>query len=436
MDISNLVYIATGRDLSYFSVKGCEEKIMNIWLFNHYAVPPSLYPLARPYHFANYLQKKGHKVTIFAASSVHLSDTNLITDGKFMKAQKIDNIRYVFLKARNYEGNGIQRILNFFDYTIQLFLQTGKFNKPDVIMATSVHPLTCVAGILLAKKYRCRCVIEIADLWPLTLVEYGAISEKNVITKILYGLEHWIYKKADAVLFTMRGGKQYISNQGWAKDVSLDKIFYINNGVDLEKYYQQKEEQKYLDVDLDRPDTFKVLYTGSMGKANAMYDILNAAELLKNRPDIQFLLFGGGYLEEELKEFCEQKELTNVMFKGKVDKKYIPNILSKGNLNIMTGISDRVSEYGLSMNKMFDYMASGRPTISNIQTQFDILEENRCGTTIEAGSAEKLAEAIVKFYEMDAASYKIYCENAEKAVKQYDFRYLTDELEEILLAER
>lgn len=129
---------------------------MNIWLFNHYAVPPSLYPLARPYHFANFLQQKGHKVTIFAASSVHLSDENLITDGSPMKARKIDGIRYVFLKARNYEGNGLKRILNFFDYTIRLFTQTGKFNEPDVIMATSVHPLTCVAGILLARKYRDR----------------------------------------------------------------------------------------------------------------------------------------------------------------------------------------------------------------------------------------------------------------------------------------
>ena len=297
---------------------------MNIWLFNHYAVPPSLYPLARPYHFARYLQKKGHKVTIFAASSVHLSDENLITDGRNVSARRIDGIRYVFLKARNYEGNGIRRILNFFDYTFRLFTQTGRFNRPDVIMATSVHPLTCVAGILLAKKYRCRCVVEIADLWPLTLVEYGAIKERQLITKLLYGLEHWIYQKADAVLFTMYGGKQYIVDQGWDGDVSLDKIFYINNGVDLSAYRRQEQEEQYPDADLDRTDTFKVLYTGSMGKANAMYDILDAADRLKDREDIQFLLFGGGYLEEELKEYCRKKQITNVVFKGKVDKKYIP----------------------------------------------------------------------------------------------------------------
>lgn len=405
---------------------------MNIWLFNHYAVPPSLYPLARPFHFANHLQKKGHTVTIFAASSVHLSDQNLITDGSQMKAKKIDGIRYVFLKARNYEGNGVQRILNFFDYTIRLFTHTRKFRKPDVIMATSVHPLTCVAGILLAKKYKCRCVVEIADLWPLTLVEYGAIKDDHPVTKALYVLEHWIYKKADAVLFTMCGGKQYIKDHGWQKDVALNKIFYINNGVDLEAYRRQEATEIFRDEDLEKTDTFKVMYTGSMGTANAMYDILDAAERLKEKSDIQFILFGGGYLEDKLRKHCQEKQLTNVLFKGKVDKKYIPNILSKGNLNIMTGLSDRVSEYGLSMNKMFDYMASGKPTISNIQTQFDILEENRCGVTIGAGSADEMAKAVLRFYEMEQTEYKTYCENAKEAVKQYDFKYLTDELEKIL----
>jgi glycosyltransferase involved in cell wall biosynthesis len=407
---------------------------MNIWLFNHYAVPPNLYPLARPWHFARHLQKKGHKVTIFAASSVHLSDQNLITDGSPMKAQKIDGIRYVFLKARNYEGNGLQRILNFFDYTLRLFTQTGKFNKPDVIMATSVHPLTCVAGILLAKKYHCRCVVEIADLWPLTLVEYGAIKEEQLVTRILYRMEHWIYKNADAIVFTMKGGKKYIQDMKWEKDVSLDKVHYINNGVDLEVYHRQEQENVYLDEDLDRTDTFKIMYTGSMGVANCMYDILNAAELVKDKADIRFLLFGGGYLEQELKEYCRKKGLTNVIFKGKVDKKYIPFILSKGNVNIMTGEDGRVFGYGLSLNKMFDYMASGKPIISNIQTQFDILAETGCGVTTEDKSPESLAVAILQFYDMSEEELKEYSVNAKKAVRQYDFESLTNELEQVLEA--
>lgn len=407
---------------------------MNIWLFNHYAVPPNLYPLARPYYFARHLQEKGHKVTIFAASSVHLSDENLIKDHRSMKAQRIDGLRYVFLRARSYEGNGLQRILNFFDYTLRLFTQTRKFNKPDVIMATSVHPLTCAAGILLARKYHCKCVVEIADLWPLTLVEYGAIKDRQLVTKALYRLEHWIYKKADAIVFTMKGGKQYIKDQNWDGDISLDKIYDINNGVDLPAYRKQQLEDVYSDEDLEKENTFKVIYTGSMGVANSMYDILDAAERLKEKDDIRFLLFGGGYLEEDLKEYCRKKGLTNVLFKGKVDKKYIPNILSKGNLNIMTGDDSKVFRYGLSLNKMFDYIASGKPTISNIQTEFDLLEENQCGKTTASRSPEDLAAAILEFYEMDREQMDIYCKNAERTIQEYDFAYLTEKLEQLLEA--
>lgn len=407
---------------------------MNIWLFNHYAVPPSLYPLARPYYFARHLQEKGHKVTIFAASSVHLSDENLIKDHRSMKAQRIDGLRYVFLRARNYEGNGLQRILNFFDYTLRLFTQTRKFNKPDVILATSVHPLTCAAGILLARKYHCKCVVEIADLWPLTLVEYGAIKDRQLVTKALYRLEHWIYKKADAIVFTMKGGKQYIKDQNWDGDISLDKIYDINNGVDLPAYRKQQAEDVYSDEDLEKENTFKVIYTGSMGVANSMYDILDAAEQLKEKDDIRFLLFGGGYLEEDLKEYCRKKGLANVLFKGKVDKKYIPNILSKGNLNIMTGDDSKVFRYGLSLNKMFDYIASGKPTISNIQTEFDLLEENQCGKTTASRSPEDLAAAILEFYEMDREQMDVYCKNAERTIQEYDFAYLTEKLEQLLEA--
>ncbi len=405
---------------------------MNIWFFNHYAVPTSLYPLARPYHFANHLQKRGHRVTIFAASSVHLSNQNLITDRKSMRAKRVDGVRYVFLRARNYQGNGLERVLNFLDYTFHLFTQTGKFNRPDVILATSVHPLACVAGILLARKYRCRCVVEIADLWPLTLVEYGALKEGQLITRTLYRLEHWIYKNADAVIFTMQGGRQYVKDMGWASDVNLDKIYYINNGVDLSLYHKQEQKDFLPDEDLDRTDTFKVMYTGSMGVANSVYDLLDAAKLLEEYPDIQFFLYGGGYQEEELKRYREKHKIMNVHFKGRVNKKYIPGILARGDLNLLTGPSDRVSEYGMSMNKMFDYLASGKPTVSNIRTRNDIFVDNGCGVTVEAGSAKKLADAVLNFYKMNEEAYESYCANARETVKKYDFVHLAEKLEMIL----
>jgi len=89
----------------------------------------------------------------------------------------------------------------------------------------------------------------------------------------------------------------------------------------------------------------------------------------------------------------------------------------------------------MSMNKMFDYMASGHPTLSNIQTRNDIFVDNHCGMTIEAGSPQAMADGILKFAQMDPTEYETYCHNATETVKEYDFGYLTDRLEEILKKE-
>ena len=77
-------------------------------------------------------------------------------------------------------------------------------------------------------------------------------------------------------------------------------------------------------------------------------------------------------------------------------------------------------------------MASGHPTLSNIQTRNDIFVDNYCGMTIEAGSPQAMADGILKFAQMDPAEYETYCRNATETVKEYDFGYLTDRLEEIL----
>ncbi len=412
-----------------------KNKVPSIWLFNHYAVPPRFYPLARPYNFAKYLLENGYNVNIFAASKVHNSDVNLITGNEKLRNEIIDNINYIYLRTNDYSGNGLARIINMIQYTIGLFKVTKKFIQPDVIIATSVHPLTCVAGIRLAKKLKCKCIIEIADLWPLGLIEFGLLKKQSLVAKLLYKLERWIYKNADSIIFTMEGGKDYIIDNGWEKKgVDLAKINYINNGIDIDIYNKQKSEYIYTDSDLDDKNIFKILYTGSLGKANSLNYLVEAAKILNSKgySNIKFIVFGAGYMKKELEKFCEDNNLRNVIFKGKVDKKFIPNILSKSNLNIFTGQPFDLYKYGLSLNKMFDYMAAGKPIISNIKCGHDNLEKYHCGVTVDGGSAEILAAGILNFYNMSSDEYDKYCENALNAAKEFDFKNLTKKLVRVI----
>ena len=142
-------------------------------------MPPKYYPLASQANFAKYLLRMGHKVTIFAASTVHNSEINLITDGKPYRQETVDGVNYVYIKCKDYQGSGLKRVYNICEFAWKLPGVCKHFPKPDAIVATSMPPTSCAMGIRLARKYGCRGIAEIADLWPESIVAYGIAGPKN-----------------------------------------------------------------------------------------------------------------------------------------------------------------------------------------------------------------------------------------------------------------
>lgn len=403
-----------------------------IWILNHYAMPPQLGPMVRHYKFGAQLVKRGYNVRVFTSSKIHNTSINVINDSRLLIEKEYGQVPFVFIRTRDYFGNGMDRIKGMIEYAFRLVrvVRKSNFEEPDVIYASSAHPLTWLSGYILAKRYNAKFVAETRDLWPETLVAMGRVKRNSIPAKLLYSLEKFIYKKADKLVFTFPGGKDYVASIG----LDTSKVRYINNGVDLEEFNRNKDKYVYSDVDLDQSNVFKVVYTGSMGQANALRYLIEAAEIVQDRGvnDIRFLLFGDGYQRSELEEYVREKRLTHVMFKGKVEKKNIPGILSKSNLNVFNGQPIYLYKYGLSLNKMFEYFASGKPTISNIECGYDLLDLHQCGITVKGGSAEALADGILAFYNMPKSEYDAYCHNALRAAKEYDFRVLTNKLEEVL----
>lgn len=407
---------------------------MKVWMLNHYGLPPKYHPISRTYNFGQCLLEDGYDVTIMTASTIHHTDVNLVEKGKKYKTENVDGLKYVYMRAPDYQGNGIKRILNMCGYYRSLKKNWKKFGRPDVIVASSVHLLTCMAGIQIARKVNCRCIVEIADLWPLTLIEFGRIKEKSILAKVLYKLEYWVYKNADELIFTFEGGRDYVRNKGWDKKVNPDKIHYINNGLILSRYEKQMEEKRLEDVHLDNPDLFKVVYTGSIGDANALEYLIEAAETAKNKgvPDMVFLLWGDGPNKKKFQDYCDEHGLDNVIFKGKVKKEMVAGILSRSDVNVLMGHPYPLYQYGISMNKLFDYMASGKPVVSNIKCGYDILERNQCGMTVDGKKENAIFEALMQFHDMSREEYDVWCNRAKEAVKEFDFHNLTKKLEKII----
>lgn len=411
---------------------------MKIWLINQYNMPPEYGHLNRHFNFGKYLKRMGHEPTVFVGSFLHNTKIQMIEDDLLIRRYENADYPYYFIKTSDYSSSKLKRIYAMYEFYKNLLKSVKSFDKPDAILGSSAHPLAAVAAIKLARKFGCQSVVEVRDLWPESFVAYGIVSRKNPLLRLLYTGERWIYKNADKLVFTMEGGKDYIIEQGWNADqggsIDINKVYHINNGVDLEVFNYNKENYQFEDEDLENSTTFKVIYTGSIRLVNNVKSIVDAAfEIKKLGMDrIKFLIYGDGSDRSTLEQYCKENDIDNVVFKGFVDKKYIPYILSKSDLNIIHFEQNKIKKYGASLNKMFEYFASGKPTLSDCEFGYDLINKYKCGVVIDNADAKRMAKEIIKIKELEVAQYSVLCANALSAAKDYDFVNLSNNLVEIL----
>lgn len=243
-------------------------------------------------------------------------------------------------------------------------------------------------------------------------------------------MEHKSYREADGIIFSFQGGRDYIIDKGWSKetggDVDTSDIGYLNNGVDLESVDEQKDKWILDDPDLDT-DKFKVVYLGSISAFNGLDVLVETARELQEQKvqDVLFLVYGCGNQEEQLKNMAKDYDLNNIKFKGPLDKKYAMNLLSRSNLNLFTFVNTPLLKYGVSPNKLFMYFASGKPVLSMIKPMYDLVQEKKCGISVENDS-KIVADAVMKFRTMKNEQYQMYCENARKTAIEYDYKNLVN----------
>lgn len=412
------------------------EKVNNVWFFNHYSQPIKYYPHERTFRYAEHLQSIGINSTIFCASTIHNTKVNLIEKNKPYIIEYDHNVKHIILKTRDYSGNGFKRILNMFDYVRGIKKIFKKLSKPNLIVATSVHPLACFIGIKVAKKLKIPCYIEIADLWPESFVAYGIVKKNNPLLRLLYLGEKWLYKKADKIFFTMEGGKDYIKDKKWDQQsggpVNLNKVHHINNGVQLEAFVSNIEKFSFSDDDLDS-SKFKVIYTGSIGRANNVLKIVETAQLIqKIDSNIMFIIYGVGEERGELEKYIIDNDIKNIKFKGVIEKIYIPYILSKSSVNIFHLSQNSILKYGVSLNKLFEYFASGKPILSDCESGYDIIKKYNAGIVVDQATPKQWADAIIKIKGLGEKEYTILCNNSLKAALDYDYKKLAARFEMII----
>jgi glycosyltransferase involved in cell wall biosynthesis len=412
---------------------------VNIWIVNHYATPPDTPGSTRHYDFARELIKHGHQVTIIASGFNHRTrKEERLTGKQKFRREDIGGIEFIWIKTLPYyKGNDWRRATNMLSYTFLVIPLGLKLkNKPDVVLASSPHPFAGLAGYTFAKIRRARLIFEVRDLWPQTLVKIGGYSSKHPIVVLLGALEKFLYRRASSIVVLHPKALNYINELG----IPVEKITYIPNGVSVGFFSDTgvalPEELSRTISSLKSQGKLLVIYAGAFGIANALDTILETARLLQKRETdkIHFLLVGEGPEKPRLTEMAQGWELSNLTFFNPVPKTAIPGFLISGDIAVLAyRNSDLYTKYGMSTNKLWEYMMCARPVVWAINTTVNPVEESKCGLTVPAGDSEEMTKAIIKLAGLSSKERQAMRLRGQKyIIKNHSVTLLAERLLEVL----
>ena len=399
-----------------------------IWIVNEYNYPDT--EKSRQSILCKKLIERGYDAYIISGSSHNRGATNRITGKEPFIFVESQEARGFIIRTSDY-SNYYQRVLVAIQFQQRLWKYRNQLPKPDVIVSDFAGLFGNVF-LKWKKKFGTKIIFDVLDLWPEGFVEMGFVKRTSPIAKVLYSMEHKSYQEADGIIFSMQGGRDYIIDKGWSKevggDVDTSDIGYLNNGVDLETLERLKNDVKFDDPDLDTTK-FKVVYLGSISAMNGLDVLVETARVLQNRnnDNVIFLIYGYGSQEKQLIDLSNKYGLHNIKFKGQLDKQYAMSMLSRSDLNIFTFRDSPLWKYGVSPNKLFMYFASGKPVLSMIRPNYDLVEEKKAGISV-ANDPEVVADAIERFSEMGKEEYNMYCKNARSTAEEYDYNNLVQVL--------
>lgn len=397
----------------------------NIWLINYYSYPPGTSSWRRHYDLGKELLKYGYNIDIISASFVHDRKKHILNKNEKYRIENHDGLKYHILNGISYSGS-LMRIVSMIEFMIKVFFYEKKLKvEPDIIYCSCPHPFNGLISLYLSKKYKSKFILEIRDLWPETWVEMGAVTRKSLIYKIFAWIEKLLYEKADKIITLMPGAFMYIEKLGIPKE----KVEWISNGVDLKEFDKNYSKEPIYKFDKNK---FNVTYTGSIGIANALDEIFEIAKELKNET-IVFNIIGDGPLKDKYINYCKENNINNVKFYDSVSKNEVPALLKESDTLIVTTKKCNLYKYGISFNKVFEYLAAAKPIIIAYDTEFDLVKEANCGFSISSENKLELLRAIKELLCLPKEKINFFAKNGRKyAENNFDTKNLAKRLNEIM----
>lgn len=367
---------------------------MNILYINHYAGGPAYGMEYRPYYLAREWVRAGHQVTIVAASQSHVRSRQPDATQPFTHEQ-IDGIDFVWCATPSYRGNGVGRVLNIVAFLRRLRQWRNWLRfKPDVVIASSTYPADIGPARRIARSHGATLVWEVHDLWPLSPIELGGMSRRHPFILWMQREEDNACRHADLVVSMLPKADAHLREHGMV----ADKFVYVPNGIDPDEWASEPAvmlpaaHASAIAVARSRGDLL-VAYAGAHGVANALGSLLDAAKLCRDDP-VTWLLVGSGPEKEMLQRRVRDERLERVVMLDPVPKAVIPHLLRSMDVLYIGLQSEPLFRFGISPNKLMDYMMAARPILCAIEAGNDPVSEAGCGQTIKPEDPTSLAEAV------------------------------------------
>lgn len=420
------------------------KRILNIWTVSQFASTPDIPGMQRTYQYAKAFAKMGHNVTFWRSSYNHWGKKETILDGKPLAINEDGNLKIIRLKTRPlYEKNNYKRFLNMLFFPFALLRNSKNVRPaPDVIIGAYPSPFAAFAAYRIAKKYDAKFILEIGDLWPQVWVERKAFPRYHPFIMILSALENYLHRRTRTFVSSL----PYVSDYLKEKGVKGFMFSWIPNGTNLADFKLKGEEDEkngvalniLNDMNMERQKgKLNVIYVGGIGVGNRVDCIVQAAKILRDWGDgkFYFTIIGDGHSRNDIAKYVSDNKLDSIKIWNPVVRKLVPRLLKNADFGILCLHNNPIYRYGVNLNKLYDYMATGLPVVFSANVRNNLVEQYKTGITVPPSDPDAIATALQKLSSMSSEERLIMGERGRSAIdKDYDVKKLAIKYLDLIMA--
>ena len=378
----------------------------------------------RHHELATYLASRGHRTTIIASEVSYLTGTAVAAGD----TEETPGVRVIRLPGSELHRSFVARGTAFAQFGARALQTALSIPDVDVVWGTTPPLPQLMPAWLASLRSKGGLVVEERDLWPEFAIGMGVLKP-GAVTDAALAFKRWVYRRAKRVVINSPGFLPFLKSYG----VDEAKIHVVPNGVDPAPFDPELRGEEHRAA-WGADDRFVALYAGALGPANALDVVLDAADELRGTRAL-FVLVGDGKARPDLERAASERGLDNVRFVPAVPKDQVPGVLAAADA-CLACLRDIPLFRTTYPNKVFDYMAAGRPTLLQIDGVIrQVVEEAHAGLFVPPGDAHALASAVRQMMdhpdaarEMGRRGRKVVCERFDRRLQGEQIEALFAEL--------